>query len=102
MKHIATILAAGTVLAFTAAAATSQTTAPQTTAQGKVEIVQKDAKGRATQVRIDGKVYAVCMSDDQDSCINPRSAGLNFGNYELKSWPGRPASERDLPRQASL
>jgi hypothetical protein len=88
MKHIATILAAGTVLAFTAAAATSQTTA-----QGKAEIVQKNAKGQATQVRIDGKIYNVCLSDTQDSCINPRSAGLNFGNYELKHWPGRPASE---------
>ena len=98
MKHIATVLAAGTVLAFTAAAETSQTTTTQT----KAEVVQRDAKGRATQVRIDGKVYAVCMSDAQDSCINPRSAGLNFGNYELKSWPGRPASESAMPRQASL
>lgn len=97
MKHIAAILAVGTVFAFSAAAATSGTTT-----QAKAEIVQKNDKGQATQVRIDGKVYAVCMSDDQDGCINPRSAGLNFGNYELKHWPGRPASERDMPRQVSL
>lgn len=97
MKHFATALAAATVLAFGAAAATSQTTATQ----GKAEIVQKNAKGQATQVRIDGKVYNVCMSETQDSCINPRSAGLNFGNRELNYWPGRPASEGQASRQAS-
>ena len=48
--------------------------------------------GKATQVRIDGKIYDVCMTAQQDSCINPRAAGLDFGNYPLQYWPGQPAS----------
>jgi hypothetical protein len=29
----------------------------------------------------------------QDSCVNPREAGLNYGNRPLNYWPGQPASE---------
>jgi len=96
MKHLSIFLAAGAALAFGAVAAEAQTTA-----KVSAEIVQRNASGQATQVRIDGRIYDVCMSDTQDSCINPRAAGLNFGNHELAYWPGRPASERPLPRQAS-
>lgn len=56
------------------------------------EIVERNDRGMATKVRIDGKVYDVCMNADQDSCINPRAAGLNWGNRPLTYWPGQPAS----------
>jgi hypothetical protein len=37
--------------------------------------------------------YPPCKGDVQDSCINPREAGLNYGNRPLNYWPGKPASE---------
>ena len=37
--------------------------------------------------------YPVCKGDIQDSCINPRAAGMNWGNRPLDYWPGKPASE---------
>ena len=55
-------------------------------------VVSTNDKGKATQVRIDGKVYDVCMNEEQDSCINPRAAGLDWGNVPLDYWPGQPAS----------
>lgn len=60
-------------------------------------IVETNAQGKATKVSKDGFTYDVCMSDAQDSCINPREAGLNFGNWPLNYWPGKPASEFDGP-----
>ncbi|WP_141521515.1 hypothetical protein [Novosphingobium sp. PC22D] len=59
----------------------------------KAEVVEKDARGRPTKVMIEGKEYVVCTSDGQDGCINPREAGLKFGNTPLDHWPGKPASE---------
>lgn len=46
-------------------------------------------------VTVDGKEVAVCTKDVLDSCINPREAGLNWGNRALDYWPGKPASEKD-------
>lgn len=51
------------------------------------EIVERDSRGRAASVRIDGQVYKVCSAQVTDSCINPRQAGLNFGNQPLNRWP---------------
>ena len=59
------------------------------------EVVETNARGQATKVRIDGTVYEVCMTADQDSCIQPRAAGLKFGNRPLTYWPGKPASKMD-------
>lgn len=53
------------------------------------EIVERDANGKVTKVKVNGKVYAVCESKEQDSCIQPRAAGLNRGNYPLNYWPGK-------------
>jgi hypothetical protein len=58
-----------------------------------VEIVKRGTDGRAAVVRIGGVDYVVCTALVQDSCINPRDAGLNWGARELSYWPGRPASE---------
>jgi len=59
------------------------------------KVVEKDARGRATKVEIDGQVYNVCTSDNSDGCINPREAGLRWGNNPVKSWPGRPISREN-------
>ncbi len=61
------------------------------------EVVEKNAQGKATKVKLGDKVYDVCMKSDQDGCINPREAGLNFGNRALDYWPGKPASQIDGP-----
>ncbi len=57
------------------------------------EIVSRDANGQASMVRIDGQTYAVCDTQKQDDCINPRAAGLNWGDRPLDYWPGKPVSE---------
>jgi hypothetical protein len=41
----------------------------------------------------DGKEYAVCSEQIQDSCINAYQAGLKWGHEPLNDWPGEPASE---------
>ncbi len=61
------------------------------------EIVERDSRGRPTRVRVDGQVYVVCTPVVTDACINPRQAGLNFGNWPLDHWPGQPASEMRRP-----
>jgi hypothetical protein len=60
-------------------------------AQG-MEIIERDSKGRATKVRREGQEYNVCTSDDADGCINPREAGLGWGNNTAKEWTGREIS----------
>lgn len=59
----------------------------------KAEVVKKGAQGRAQTVMLNGKEYQVCGGMVTDNCINPREAGLNFGNRALDHWPGKPASE---------
>lgn len=39
--------------------------------------------------------YPICKGQEEDSCIQPRAAGKNYGNRPLDYWPGRPASEMD-------
>jgi hypothetical protein len=82
------------VLALAAAGLAVPATAQQTPApKPKAEVVQRDEKGRATVVKVDGVEYKVCTPQSQDSCINPREAGLDFGSVPLDHWPGKPASE---------
>ena len=59
----------------------------------KAEVVERNDKGQATKIKVDGQVYEVCRDGKTDGCINPRDAGLDFGNVPLDHWPGRPASE---------
>lgn len=56
-------------------------------------VVSKDSRGHATEVSVEGKTYKVCRKGMQDDCINPRAAGLKWGNRPLDYWPGKPASE---------
>lgn len=86
------ILVVAAALASTLAVpALSQTAAANGTATASV--VERDARGRAIKVSVDGRTYEVCRQGMTDGCINPREAGLNFGNVPLDRWPGRPASE---------
>ncbi|HEY6814574.1 MAG TPA: hypothetical protein VI168_03445 [Croceibacterium sp.] len=59
----------------------------------KAEVIERNEKGQATKIRVDGQVYEVCLDGKTDGCINPRDAGLDFGSVPLDHWPGRPASE---------
>ena len=87
MKKIGMILAAG-VLASVATPALAQNNGGT-----RAEVVERNARGQATKVRVEGRVYNVCTADSSDGCINPREAGLNFGNVPLNRWPGQPASQ---------
>ena len=51
------------------------------------EIVERNRQGKATKVRVEGEVYEVCMNESQDSCIQPRAAGLNWGDYPAMDFP---------------
>ena len=60
---------------------------------GIATVTERDSRGRATKVSVEGREYVVCAGTVVDACINPRAAGLNFGNVPLDHWPGKPASE---------
>ncbi|WAT18058.1 hypothetical protein OZN62_00335 [Aurantiacibacter sp. MUD11] len=64
------------------------------------EVLKRDENGRATLIRVEGQEYVVCGEGQQDGCINPREAGLDFGGVPIDYWPGRPASEIDEPLPA--
>ena len=85
-----TLIAAAVLAATIAAPVIAQT---RTTAPATASVVERDARGRATRVSVEGRTYEVCRPGMTDGCINPREAGLNFGNVPLDRWPGRPASE---------
>ncbi|MCB2061637.1 MAG: hypothetical protein KDE21_14075 [Novosphingobium sp.] len=65
----------------------SATTAPKTTRYVSNEVVEGN---RTPQPQAE---YPVCKGAVQDSCINPRAAGLSWGNRPLDHWPGKPASD---------
>lgn len=70
-------------------------------AKPSISVVSRGADGKADVVNIDGQTYKVCKTEAEDSCINPRAAGLNFGARELQYWPGKPASEIATPLPAT-
>lgn len=99
IRHLQAGLAATALTAAAAAAPAQAQDAPapaSPTPPARAEapvVVERAPNGRATSVRIGGTVYKVCMSESEDGCIQPRAAGLNWGDHPLQSWPGRPASE---------
>ena len=78
---------------FLAAGALAGPALAQGEPKPKAEVVERDAQGRAIKVSVEGNVYEVCREGKTDGCINPRDAGLDFGNVPLDHWPVRPASE---------
>ena len=86
--------AAAATLAFSGAANAGQSEMGDgAKADAKAEVLTKGANGRAQTIMLNGKEYQVCGGDVTDGCINPREAGLNYGNRALDYWPGKPASE---------
>ncbi|MDC0886936.1 hypothetical protein OAS19_04015 [Altererythrobacter sp.] len=86
-------LAALTALSFTAAAATAQLPAEEA-APAKAEIVERNAQGKATKVKIGDDIIPVCMNYEMtDGCINPREAGLNWGNFPANTFKDKPAKK---------
>ncbi|AKM07289.1 hypothetical protein [Pelagerythrobacter marensis] len=70
-------------------------TSPATT--GNMQFVSSEMVQNAPAPKAD---YPICSREIQDSCINPREAGKNYGNVPLDYWPGRPASEIEGPLPA--
>ncbi len=81
------------IAAAVLAAALPATAIAQSSSGDTASVVERDSRGRATKVSVEGRTYEVCRQGMTDGCINPREAGLNFGNVPLDRWPGRPASE---------
>lgn len=74
--------------------ATAEVTAAQTATaaktDAKVEIAERDAKGRVTKVKIGADVIPVCMNETMtDGCINPWEAGLKWGNRPVATYTAK-------------
>lgn len=79
--------ASTTAQVATAAAATSAVGGPRFVSNAVIQTTPASTNATAKAG------YPPCRGDMQDSCINPREAGLNYGNRPLNYWPGKPASE---------
>lgn len=71
-----------------------------TTASGNMRFVRGEVTQNAPAAT-PGTEYPPCRGEVQDGCVNPREAGLNYGNRPLNYWPGRPASESDAETPAN-
>ena len=74
-------------VADTSVSATSTSTSVTTGAGASVDFQGADAAPAPPTS------YPICKGKIQDECVNPREAGLNYGNRPLKYWPGHPASQ---------
>ena len=80
-----------------ASASNASTTARTTRSATSGNIVFRGNAVTQTAPAAHSGEYPPCKGDQQDNCINPREAGLNYGNRPLNYWPGKPASEIDGP-----
>ncbi len=102
MKHAATLLAAEVALASAAQAPAQDPAQIQAAAEKpQVVVLETDDKGQPAKVKIGEREIYVCNAQRQDSCVNPRDAGFDFGKRELTYWPGKPASEIEQPLPAT-
>ncbi|ANU07723.1 hypothetical protein [Paraurantiacibacter namhicola] len=93
MKKLTAIIAAGAFAAIaTPAMADHHMEGEKKAKSDKWEVVETNSRGQATMVRNGDTTIAVCMKGKTDNCINPREAGLKWGNRPLAYWPGQPAS----------
>ena len=88
MKTSSIIIAAGAMAIASSASAQVQEPAPQYKVNPQVQIVERNDRGMATAVKVGDARYPVCMSEREDGCIQPRAAGLGFGERPLGYWPG--------------
>lgn len=96
MKTVNLFLVISTAILVAATPVAAQTPSTNQTGRQQAEIIQRGPDGRASVVRIDGRDYPVCTSGvQQDGCIEPRTAGLKWGDHPLSDWPGKPASQID-------
>jgi hypothetical protein len=77
--------ASATAQTATTAAMTANTAGPQFVSGEVVQTTPAAANASGD--------YPPCKGAVQDHCINPREAGLKYGNTPLNYWPGKPASE---------
>lgn len=76
------------------ASATAQTATTASMGAGTVETRWvSNAVTQSVPTASTGGNYPPCKGAVQDHCVNPREAGLNYGNRPLNRWPGKPASE---------
>ena len=90
MNNLSKIVTASITAAFAAAPAMADHHMEKEKADYKAqspEIVERNERGKATKVRIEGIIYEVCMTEGQDACIQPRAAGLEWGDRPLGYWP---------------
>ncbi len=73
--------------------AQTATTASMSAGPGNMQFVSGEVVQTTPAASGAGTDYPPCKGDMQDHCINPREAGLKYGNVPLKYWPGKPASE---------
>ncbi len=73
------------------------TVAPAAVVAGAPRFVGGEV-AQAAPAATDGN-YPPCKGAVQDHCVNPREAGLNYGNRPLNHWPGKPASEIPGPKK---
>lgn len=69
-----------------------QLTAPPAMAKSTMPAMASNAASTAAPMA--KKDYPICSKTIQDSCIQPRAAGKNYGNRPLDYWPGEPASSK--------
>ena len=68
-----------------------QEPAPKYKVQPEVVIVERGEDGRASAIIVDDQVYRVCDAERERDCIQPRAAGLGWGDRPLGYWPGQEA-----------
>ena len=83
----------GTPSANASATAQVATTAAVSAGPSNMRFVSNEVVQSTPAAVAAGGEYPPCKGDMQDHCINPREAGLKYGNVPLKYWPGKPASE---------
>ena len=86
--------------ASTSNAESEQAVSEAEQAKPKVEVVERDQDGKATKVSVGDRIYSLCSDTVQDGCINPRSAGFDWGTQPLDYWPGQTATELRQEREA--
>ncbi len=89
---------AGTPSASASTTAQTATTAAMGASTGGPRFVSGEVTQTVPAATNSG-TYPPCRGTVQDQCINPREAGLNYGNRPLNRWPGRPASEIPGPKK---
>lgn len=75
------------------ATARAATTAAAGGTSGEPRFVSGEVLQTTTAATRANGQYPLCSATVQDSCVNPREAGKNYGNRPLNYWPGKPASE---------